>query len=130
MTAIEIIRLMGGEFKSVADDVIEQWIEIVRPMVSKKQFGNLYEQGLAYLVCHKLKMAGLGDNPLGELGAIGLGLTVGSVSEGGSSVSFGVNQSSSLAKDAELAMTVYGVQFLQLRRSVIVPIHCGGERDL
>lgn len=130
MTAIEIIRLMGGEFKSVADDVIEQWIEIVRPMVSKKQFGKLYEQGLAYLVCHKLKMAGLGDNPLGELGAIGLGLTVGSVSEGGSSVSFGANQSSSLAKDAELAMTVYGVQFLQLRRSVIVPIHCGGERDL
>ena len=130
MTAIEIIRLMGGEFKSVADDVIEQWIEIVRPMVSKKQFGNLYEQGLAYLVCHKLKMAGLGDNPLGELGAIGLGLTVGSVSEGGSSVSFGANQSSSLAKDAELAMTVYGVQFLQLRRSVIVPIHCGGELDL
>lgn len=130
MTAIEIIRLMGGEFESVADDVIEQWIEIVRPMVSKKQFGNLYEQGLAYLVCHKLKMAGLGDNPLGELGAIGLGLTVGSVSEGGSSVSFGANQSSSLAKDAELAMTVYGVQFLQLRRSVIVPIHCGGERDL
>lgn len=130
MTAIEIIRLTGGEFKSVADDVIEQWIEIVRPMVSKKQFGKLYEQGLAYLVCHKLKMAGMGENPLGELGTIGLGLTVGSVSEGGSSVSFGANQSSSLAKDAELAMTVYGVQFLQLRRSVIVPIHCGGERDV
>ena len=130
MTAIEIIRLIGGEFSSVADETIEQWIEIVRPMVSKKQFGKLYEQGLAYLVCHKLKMAGLGENPLGELGSIGLGLTVGSVSEGGSSVSFGANQSSSLAKDAELAMTVYGVQFLQLRRSVIVPIHCGGEREI
>lgn len=130
MTAIEIIRLTGGEFDSVADEVIDKWIEIVRPMVSKKQFGKLYEQGLAYLVCHKLKMAGLGENPLGELGTIGLGLTVGSVSEGGSSVSFGANQSSSLAKDAELAMTVYGVQFLQLRRSVIVPIHCGGEREL
>lgn len=130
MTAIEIIRLIGGEFSSVADETIEQWIEIVRPMVSKKQFGKLYEQGLAYLVCHKLKMAGLGENPLGELGSIGLGLTVGSVSEGGSSVSFGANQSSSLAKDAELAMTAYGVQFLQLRRSVIVPIHCGGEREI
>lgn len=130
MTAIEIIRLIGGEFSSVADETIEQWIDIVRPMVSKKQFGKLYEQGLAYLVCHKLKMAGLGENPLGELGSIGLGLTVGSVSEGGSSVSFGANQSSSLAKDAELAMTAYGVQFLQLRRSVIVPIHCGGEREI
>ena len=130
MTAIEIIRLIGGEFSSVADETIEQWIDIVRHMVSKKQFGKLYEQGLAYLVCHKLKMAGLGENPLGELGSIGLGLTVGSVSEGGSSVSFGANQSSSLAKDAELAMTAYGVQFLQLRRSVIVPIHCGGEREI
>lgn len=130
MTAIEIIRLTGGEFSSIDDETIRKWIEIVRPMVSKKQFGNLYEQGLAYLVCHKLKMAGFGDNPLGELGAIGLGLTVGSVSEGGSSISFGANQSSSLAKDAELAMTPYGVQFLQIRRSVIVPIHCGGESGL
>ena len=99
-------------------------------MVSKKQFGKLYEQAIAYLVCHKLKMAGHGENPLGELGAIGIGFAVGSVSEGGSSVSFGANQSSNLAADAELGLTVYGVQFLQLRRMVIVPIHCSGEQEV
>ena len=107
------------------NDKIEKWIEVVRPMVSKKQFGKLYEQALAYLVCHKLKMAGNGESPLGELGTIGIGFAVGSVSEGGSSISFGANQASNLAADAELGLTVYGVQFLQLRRMVIIPIHCG-----
>lgn len=52
MTAMEIIRLTGGEFKNVDDVIIEKMMEIVRPMVSRKQFGKLYEQGLAYLVCH------------------------------------------------------------------------------
>ena len=129
MQAAEIVRLIGTEFVAVEDDKIETWIEIVRPMVSRKQFGNLYEQALAYLVCHKLKMGGYGESPLGDMGKIGSTFTVGSVSEGGSSVSFGVNQGSNLAKDAELALTSYGLQFLHLRRSVIVPIHCSGERD-
>ena len=129
MTAIEMIRLVGAEFKEVEDTTVEKWIEMVRPMVSKKQFGKLYEQALAQLVCHKLKMAGYGENPLGELGTVGIGLTVGSVSEGGSSVSYGANAASMLAKDAELGLTVYGAQFLSLRRMVIVPIHCGGEVD-
>lgn len=127
MTVIEIIRLIGKEFASVQETDLEKWIEITEPMVSKKQFGKLYEQALAYLVCHKMKMAGLGENPLGDLGTIGVGFAVGSVSEGGSSVSFGANQSSNTATDAELALTVYGLQFLTLRRQVIVPIHCSGE---
>lgn len=129
MTAIEIIRLVGGEFASISDETLEKWLEIVRPMVSRKQFGNLYEQGLALLVCHKLKMAGHGESPLGELGTIGAGFAVSSVSEGGSSVSFGANQSSNLAADAELGLTSYGVQFLQLRRMVIIPIRCSGEQE-
>ncbi len=130
MTAIEIIRLIGTEFAPVKEADLEKWIEVVRPMVSRKQFGNLYEQGIAYLVCHKLKMAGHGENPLGDIGTIGTGFAVGSVSEGGSSISFGANQASNLAADAELGLTVYGVQYLQLRRSVIVPIHVSGEREV
>ena len=127
MEAIEIIRLIGGEFNAISSDVLSKWIELLRPLVSRKQFGKLYELALALLVCHKLKMAGQGANPLGDLGALGIGFAVGSVSEGGSSISFGANQSSNLATDAELGLTVYGVQFLQLRRSVIVPIHCSAE---
>ena len=127
MTAIEIIRIVGEEFSDIVDSELEKWIEIVTPMVSKKQFGKLYETALAYLVCHKMKMAGKGISPLGDLGTIGIGFAVGSVSEGGSSISFGANQSSNIVTDAELGLTAYGVQYLTLRRQVIVPIHCSSE---
>ena len=130
MTALEIIRVVGTEFKDMSDEVLEKWIEIVKPMVSKKQFGNLYEQGLAFLVCHKLKMAGEGNNPLGdEFNTASLGFGVSSVSEGGSSISFSASQSSNLANDAELALTAYGLQYLSIRRMVIVPIHISGEGE-
>lgn len=128
MNAVGIIRVIGEEFNDINDTTLEKWIEIVSPMVSKKQFGKLYEQAIAYIVCHKLKLSGAGENPLGELGVIGVGFSIGSVSEGGSSISFGANQSSNLVPDAELGLTVYGGQFLQIRRLVIVPIHCSGER--
>lgn len=131
MTALEMIRVIGTEFADISDSILEQWIEIVKPMVSKKQFGKLYEQGLAFLVCHKLKMAGLGKNPLGEEFSMNsLGFGVSSVSEGGSSISFGANQSSNLSPDAELALTAYGLQYLSIRRLVIVPIHVSGEGDV
>lgn len=127
MTVIETIRIVGPEFKTVTDSELEGYIEVYAPLVSKKMFGKLYGLALAYIVCHKLKMAGYGDNPLGELGTIGVGLTLGSVSEGGSSISFGANQSSSIGKDAEYGLTAYGVQYLSIRRKVIVPIHIRGE---
>lgn len=41
MKAIEYIRLIGKEFKDTSDDELMLWIEMVRPMVSKKQFGKL-----------------------------------------------------------------------------------------
>ena len=128
MSVTEVIRLIGPEFKDVEDDELSKWIELVQPMVSKKLFDDLYEQAVAYLVCHKLKIAGKGENPLGNIGSIGsLGFSIGSVSEGGTSVSFGASQSSNLANDAELALTTYGLQFLSIRKMVIIPIRCSGE---
>lgn len=127
MTANEIVRLIAPEFKDITDGEIGAWIDMVRPLVSRKQFGSLYEQALAYLTCHKLKMAGHGEQPLGELGGMNVGFAVNSVSEGGSSISFGTSQTSNLTPDAEMGLTSYGTQYLQLRRLVVVPIHCSGE---
>lgn len=129
-SVLEIIRLIGDEFKDVDDGVVLKWIELTKPMVSEKLFGALYEQALAYLVCHKMKIAGKGMNPLGDtIGSIGsMGFSIGSVSEGGTSVSFGANQSSNLASDAELTLTAYGLQFLTMRRLMIIPIRCSGEQ--
>ena len=128
MTAAEIVRIIGPEFKDVSDEVLAQYVQIFRPMVSRNRFGDLYNQGLAYLICHPLKIAGYGENPLGSLGAIGAaGFGISSVSEGGSSISFAATQSSNLTSDAELGLTTYGVQYLNIRRSVIVPIYVSGE---
>lgn len=127
MTALEIIRLVGGEFKDMDDETISKWIEVVRPMVSKKQFGKLYEQAIALLVCHKLKLQGEGTSPLGNINPLSAGFGLSSYSAGSLSMSFGASQSSNIGMDAEYGLTIYGMQYLQLRRMVIIPIHCSGE---
>ncbi len=131
MTAQEIIKIVGEEFKDVDDEVIDQWVEIFAPMVSKKQFGKLYEQALAFLICHKMKIAGLGETTIGgDLSAAANGFSVASVSDGGSSISFANIGAGNLATDAEFGMTSYGTQYLQLRKMCVVPIHVSGEESL
>jgi len=125
---IDMIRMVGqDEFAEMDESTIKKWIDFVKPMVSKKQFGNLYYQAIALLVAHKLKMAGLGENSLGEMGKIGNSFVASSVSDGGSSISFAGGGTGNLQADAEYALTVYGTQYLQLRRMVVVPIHVSGE---
>ncbi len=129
MEVVRLVYLFAKEFESIDADVIYAWIDVVAPMVSKKQFGKLYKQALAYMVCHKMKMAGYGEDVLGDssssLAALATGFGISSISEGGSSISFNTSQGTNLTTDAELALTIYGLQFLQLRKTVIVPIHCG-----
>ena len=124
MTVIEMVRLISnGEFDDLSDEEILQWDEFISPFVSKKQFGKLYERAKALLICHKLKMAGYGENSLGALGSIGNSFVASSVSDGGSSISFANGGASNIAVNAEYGMTVYGMQYLQLLRACIVPIN-------
>lgn len=125
MTALRIFRLVATEFDSLNDETIESWLELTAPLISKRVFGKLYEQALALLTAHRLKMAGYGDN---ELGTVGDSLRVGSYSEGETSVSFTVNQATNLLVDADLVLTPYGMQYLALRRLVVIPIRSAGER--
>ena len=124
MTVVEMVRLISnGEFDGVSDAEIEQWDEFVSPLVSKKQFGKLYDHAKALLICHKLTMAGMNDSALGELGKIGNSFVASSVSDGGSSISYANGGASgNIQMNAEYGFTVYGMQYLQLLKSVIVPI--------
>ncbi len=129
MTTIEIIRLTAKEFSETPDEELEQWIELVKPLVSKKLFGSLYNMALAYMVCHKMKLSGHGENAMG--GLVGdlsaMGFSVASISDGGTSISFGGSQGNNLTADAEYALTGYGMQYLDLRRKAIIPIRVSGE---
>lgn len=127
MTAFDIIRVVGAEFSNVPDDQIRTLIEIYRPMVSRRKFGILYEQALAFLVCHYMKMMGIADAyaPEGsqsQVGSIDDGLRIGSYSEGGVSMSWSMSAAGVKDIDGEFSLTTYGLQYLNLRRLVIVPI--------
>lgn len=65
MEPLEIFRLVATEFSEVEDEEVEKWMELAKPFVSKKKFGNTYDHAIAYLTAHKLKMAGKGDNTMG-----------------------------------------------------------------
>lgn len=124
MNALEIFRLVANEFVSISDEVVSQHMELYSVQISRKRFGKIYERALAYLTAHKLKMAGHGNT---ENGTIADSLRISSYSEGETSVSYSTNQQTNLQSDAEYALTVYGLEFLTLKRQVIVPIVNAGE---
>lgn len=124
MTVIDMIRLIAPEFDNVPDTDLELWIEFALPFVSKKQFGKLYNQALALFICHKMKVANLGENSNDGMGTFADAVRFSSYSEGSRSVSFnnGINGSA----DDELKLTPYGLQYIALRKMVVVPITSSG----
>lgn len=137
MDALEIFRLVATEFSDMPDDDekdldtgmivrygVNSFLELYSDQISEKRFGSSYQKALAYLTAHKLKMNGYGN---GENGQIADSLRVGSYSEGETSISYTTNQQTNLQVDAEYALTVYGLEFLTLRRNAIIPIVSAGE---
>lgn len=130
MTVSEMVRKLGaGEFDNISYEDLAWWEEFVTPMVSEKQFGKLYDHAKALLICHKMSLAGLGYSSLGDLGKVKNGFSASSVSDGGSSISFANIGAGNLAMNAELVMTPYGTQYLQLMKMCIVPGRISGEDD-
>ncbi len=126
MDALEIIRKTMKEFESVKDEDIKIYMELAEPLISKKRFGKLYDQALAYLTAHKMKvLGGFGKKTIA--GTIGDTYGIASVTEGKTSVSFTNSQQSLGNENAEYSTTSYGSMYLSLRNRVPVPIICGGE---
>lgn len=122
--AVKIFRLMATEFADLNAETVESWMELTEPIISRKVFGKLYDQALALLTAHRLKMAGYGDSSYGTVGDT---LRIGSYSEGETSIGFTVNQGTNLMVDAELALTPYGLEYLFLRRLVVISVRSAGE---
>lgn len=126
MSIPDIFRLLATEFSQISNDTLTNWIELTTPLVSAKLFGNLYDQAVALLVAHRLKLAGFGLT--GSTGSITDMYRVVSYSEGETSVKYSASrETANLLADGELALTQYGLQFLSLRRMRIIPIISSGE---
>ncbi len=129
MSAYEIIRATMNEFAGVDDDTVNVYIALAEQLISERKFGKLYQQALACLAAHRMKLDGYGTSMFGSGDsalAVANSIGISSVSEGGSSVSFSNSQSTNTEADAEYGLTIYGMRFLQLRRSCIVRVASKG----
>lgn len=133
--ALKIFRIVATEFSDIPDDDttdadgkttygVNTYLELYADQISVKRFGKTYAKALAYLTAHKLKMMDKGEDD--GFGSIGAALRIASASEGETSVSFGstVNTTDT---DSEYGLTIYGIEFLTLRRMSIIPIVSAGE---
>jgi hypothetical protein len=128
LTPRQILRGIAAEFKDVPDAVVDVWLSMTEPLVSKRKFGRIWDQALALLTAHRMKLSGVGldpaNDPLSEVNGIGVGglMRVANYSEGEVSIGFNHNLTQYTEDDAELGLTVYGIQYLTLRRMKIMPI--------
>ena len=132
---LTIFRMVATEFSQTEDAVVTGWITLTAPLVSRRKFEGLYNQALALLTAHRMKMANAGlvdseaGDPMGEVSDIGVGnlMRVAKYTEGKTSIGFNTNITQYTAPDAELALTEYGIQYLSLRRMRIMPIVSAAE---
>lgn len=129
---LAIFRIIAAEFSAISDDTVTAWIALTDPLVSNRRFKKLWAQALALLTAHRMKTASVnvvGSDPLADVGGIGVGnlMRVTNYSEGGVSIGFNTNIAQYTETNADLALTVYGIQYLSLRRMRIVPIVSAGE---
>lgn len=140
--ALKIFRMVATEFAAIPDEDataddgtvtygVTSYMDIFKDQISKKRFGAAYDKALAYLTAHKLKMMGYGDNSGVGGVTIADSLRANSVSEGETSVSFSASSAiGSGSADAEYQLTVYGLEFLTIRKNAIIPIVSAGEAPL
>ena len=128
--ALGILRTIAPEFKAVSDDEAQQFLVLSAPLVSRKKFGELYDQAVALLAAHRMKLAGYGISVVGgsaSSGGAAAGFMLASVGEGSANASFNTANINT-ASDSWYALTPYGLEFLNLRRLRVMPITSGGER--
>lgn len=65
--ALGILRTIAPEFKAVSNDEAQQFLVLSAPLVSRKKFGELYDQAVALLAAHRMKLAGYGISVVGWL---------------------------------------------------------------
>ena len=63
--ALDILRTIAPEFKAVSDEQVQKFLELCVPLVSKSRFGKLFDQALALLAAHRMKLSGLGVSVIG-----------------------------------------------------------------
>lgn len=114
MSSTATLKAIAPQFASEPDDSLEVFLSMAAERMDPEAWGNLYEQGAAYLAAHLLTLRDRGQMAASHGGGAGGGVT--SVSEGGQSISYaGGGENASTLSEEALSSTQYGQQYLQLR---------------
>ena len=117
MTSLEVFRLVAPEFAEITDEVVLANIELYSDLVSQRNFGRYYERAVALLSAHYMALA----NIAAVDGSSGSSITAGAVvreKEGDLERQYGESANS----NDLLAKTLYGKQYLDLRKMCIIPV--------
>ena len=112
------VKALFPEFSAVNDVRIQALLDIANLSVSQKVWGSAYAPGMAYLVAHLLKRSGAA---IGVSGGSSNAGTVSSEKVGELPRSYSApGGSGSSGEDAFLSTTSYGMEYLRLRRQLLV----------
>lgn len=119
---LELIRKIAPEFNDVADEELEDFIDVYADLVSERYFGKHYNKAVAFLVTHQLTLFNIANSS--EAGAGDSSLIAGDVlmeKEGDLQRQYGNVNTSNSEADSLLNKTYYGKMFISLR-SALRPI--------
>lgn len=112
------VKALFPEFSAVSDVRMQALIDIANLSVNQKVWGSSYAPGIAYLVAHLLKRSGTATGVSGGSSQAG---TVSSEKVGELQRSYAApNLSGSSGEDALLSTTSYGIEYLRLRRQILI----------
>ena len=116
MTILEAFRMIAPEFKEIADDVAEGYIDFYCSVLNKELYGNKYEMIAAYYLAHCLALNQL----VAEGGSSSATLVSGSIiseKEGDLTRSYSQNS----AEDS-FDKTIYGKESKRLSKLFVIPV--------
>ena len=119
-----MFRLIAPELQDLNDEVVQTYMDLYSAHLSKRTFGELYDQALIYYVAHIAKM----NDTIASQGSTSGSAVAGQVTserEGDLSRSYGGGGSSVRASsgfDGSFAKTAYGIEFMRIRSMVTVGV--------
>ena len=111
MSSRDLLKTVASEFASESDEKLDQFLELAAQRMSATEWGGLYTQGAVYLAAHLLTL-----QARAAAGSDGSGPVV-SKKAGKVETRYGATVGV-LSRDATYATTSYGVEYLNLRRSL------------
>lgn len=111
MSSRDLLKTVASEFASEDDAKLDQFLELAAQRMSATEWGGLYTQGAVYLAAHLLTLQARAAS-----GSTGAGPVVG-VKTGDREVRYGASVGV-LSRDSTYATTSYGLEYLNLRRSL------------